>query len=423
VLTEAARTPNIAPPTIKMSRAERRRKQKKKQRRQRGSVVGVLAVVGAIVAAVVVVKAAGGGDDKTSAATVRTQTTLLFQIRGADNKAAASALLAHDPKPASGASPGVMLLVPSRVIADIPGRGSAPFGNALGLATSPTLSQATLTDLIGVTVDGTMAFTGATFVRFINNLGGIVADVDTDVVRTAKSGPSLVLVPSGDGQRLDGAAAFAYATYGTGPTQLPRVQHVLEGILAKLTAPTVFANAMRGLGTGAQLTMSVSRAGDLLTGVAADDRTNQIDVQSLDVKPVDTGGPAAYIIDAPRVREFVNRSLKASVPEGLLGGANRVLVKNGIGTPLLGTTTRERLLRAGFVYVDGGNVPGFPRRNATSVVLVFSTGPDAQARGTKVAGALGLPSADVQVSTLGQSVADVIVILGRDYKPLKGTTR
>jgi hypothetical protein len=115
------------------------------------------------------------------------------------------------------------------------------------------------------------------------------------------------------------------------------------------------------------------------------------------------------------VQAFVQQSLKASIPEGLLNGGNTVLVKNGVGTPQLGRSTRDRLLKAGFVYVDGGNVPGFPYRSQQSVVVVFTTNQSAVDRGNRVAKALNLPSTDVRVSRLGQSVADVIVLLGMDY--------
>jgi len=41
----------------------------------------------------------------------------------------------------------------------------------------------------------------------------------------------------------------------------------------------------------------------------------------------------------------------------------------------------------------------------------------AQARGVRVAKSLGLPSGSIEINPRGQTVADVIVILGRDFKP------
>ncbi|MDX6285899.1 MAG: hypothetical protein QOG53_1384 [Frankiales bacterium] len=413
VLTATTKTPTIAPEQPKLGRAERRRRQRKRQRRRRVSAVGVLAVVGGLIAAFVVFKVASNVGDNKTAPAGRTQTTLLMQIRAANGTAAASALLAHD----TGTRQGVMLLVPSRVIAPIPGRGSAPFANALATGT-PALSQAALSDLIGVTVDGGIVFNQPTFARLVDNLGGITADVDTEVVRRVKNGPAIVLVPRGSGQKLDGAGAVAYATYNGGGdiAQLPRVQQVIQGILDKVPDAASFTKALSDLGPGLQLNMSGPRVADLIAGLATDVRDNKVDIQSLDVKSVDVGGTTAFSIDTPEVKKFVQASLAASIPESLRSGDNRVLVKNGIGTPQLGTTTRPRLLKAHFVYIDGGNVPGFPFRTRNSAVLIFSGSQAARERGAQVAAALGLPASDVQISNIGQSVADVIVVLGRDYK-------
>jgi hypothetical protein len=191
---------------------------------------------------------------------------------------------------------------------------------------------------------------------------------------------------------------------------------VIQGILDKVPDAASFTKALSGLGPGAQLNMSATRVSELMAGLATDIHDNKVDIQSLDVKAVEVGSTTSFSIDTPEVKKFVQASLAASIPEGLRSGDNRVLVKNGIGTPQLGATTRPRLLKAQFVYLDGGNVPGFPFRARKSAVLIFDGSLAARERGAKVAAALGLPASDVQISNIGQSVADVIVVLGRDYK-------
>jgi hypothetical protein len=49
-------------------------------------------------------------------------------------------------------------------------------------------------------------------------------------------------------------------------------------------------------------------------------------------------------------------------------------------------------------------------------VLVFDRSVASARVGNDVARSLGLPTRDVAVSTAGQNVADVLVILGKDYK-------
>lgn len=402
----------VAPPP---SRVERKRLQRQKKRRRRFSVVGVVAVVGAIVAVVAVVGVATHVGRNNSDTPKRTQSTLLLQIRGADGSAVDSVLLAHDPK----TNRGVVLLVPSRVIADIPGHGDAPFGTASAVG-PPALAQATLSDLVGVTVDGAMVFDGLTFAKMIDRLGGITSDVDRDVLAQQPNGTSRLVVAHGAEQHLNGASSVAYATYTAGgPTgeldRLTRLENVLNGVLAKTTTPDSLSTAMLGI-ANVQATMAMPQISALFAGLAKDAQADAVDYQTLDVKLVDTGGAPIYSLDRPKVQAFVQRSLRASIPSGLLAGGNTVLVKNGVGTPQLGRSTRERLLKAGFVYVDGGNVPGFPYRSQLSVVIVFSSNESAIDRGNRVAKALNLPVADVRVSRLGQSVADVIVLLGRDYQ-------
>ncbi|MFL6239215.1 MAG: LCP family protein [Actinomycetes bacterium] len=400
----------------KQSRIERRRQQRQRKRRRRFSAVGVLAVVAAIVAAVVVVGLAthhSKGKPKTAA---RTQTTLLVQIRNSDGTAAVSALLAHDPV----TKRGVVLLVPARVVADLPGHGDAPFETASAVG-SASLSQATLSDLVGVTVDGAIAFDARSFATLVDRLGGITVDVARDVSVKQRNGTRRVVVARGGGQHLNGGASVAYATFNPGGpagelVQLTQFEDVLNGLLAKTTSASVVTSTLGVLGHGVQTTMPPARAGTLLAGLSTDASADAIDYQTLDVKLVDTGGAPIYTLDRPKVAAFVQQSLRTSIPAGLLSGGNSVLVKNGVGTPELGRSTRDLLVKSGFVYVDGHNVPGFPYRNHQSVVIVFSTSQSSIDRGNRVAKSLGLPTTDVRVSRLGQSVADVIVLLGQDYR-------
>jgi anionic cell wall polymer biosynthesis LytR-Cps2A-Psr (LCP) family protein len=377
----------------------------------------VLAIVAAIVVAVVAVGVATHVGKKNKGAPVRTQTTLLLQVRGPDGSAIDTALLAHDPS----TSRGVMLFVPSRVIADIPGQGERPFGSAL-IVGPPSLSQATVADLVGVTVDGDIVFTEAAFAQFIDRLGGILVDVKRQVTVRLPNGTRRVIVAPGAEQHLSGAAAVAYATYlPGGPAgellRLAQLEDVLNGVLAKATTAQIVAVALQGVRIGVQTTMPVPAVADLLFGLAKDAPNDAVDYHSLDVKLVDTGGPPSFTLDRPKVLAFVRQSLAASIPKGLLSGGNTVRIENGVGTPQLGLTTRARLFKAGFVYLDGGNVPGFPFRNAPSAVIVKSASQADIDRGYAVARALGLPASDVHLPRFAQTVADVIVALGRDYRP------
>jgi hypothetical protein len=51
------------------------------------------------------------------------------------------------------------------------------------------------------------------------------------------------------------------------------------------------------------------------------------------------------------------------------------------------------------------------------VVLVPDATPDSIASGRQVAAALGLPASDVETGTVDTTAADVLTILGSDFKP------
>jgi hypothetical protein len=113
---------------------------------------------------------------------------------------------------------------------------------------------------------------------------------------------------------------------------------------------------------------------------------------------------------------MVTANFSGSLPAQRTGGPISVVVQNGVGTPGLAAKARTRLVVAGITYVSGGNAAKFGY--AKSVVLVpTSSGLDGQRKGQAVARALGLPTSDVALTEQGQTIADVVVILGADFKP------
>jgi hypothetical protein len=77
-------------------------------------------------------------------------------------------------------------------------------------------------------------------------------------------------------------------------------------------------------------------------------------------------------------------------------------------------SAQERLRPQGFDIVKIGNANRFDYDK--SVVLVKDATAEAQELGEKVATALQLPATAVQIYSQENTVSDVIVILGGDYK-------
>jgi len=342
----------------------------------------------------------------TSVATSRTQRTVLLQVRGPDRTAVASALLAHDP----GATSGAVLLVPGQVLVNVPGTGSEQLGRALA-GGPPDSSRNALADLLGVTVDDGWVLDQGTLGTLVDRLGGVQLDVDVDVVREGA-----VLVGAGP-QRLDGARATAFATYLAPGEQeqarLARVQVLVDGILAALPA-TGLEQLLGSLGPGSVSTLPPAGLAAFLAGLAADDRAQAPQGDTLPVVPIDPGnGVTAFRLDTAASDALVDRLLAQSVPPGRRTTGNRVLVLNGVGTPGLGNRVRAKLVPAGFVYVGSRNAQqfGYP----TTMVLVRDAAPADQELGARVARAIGVPPSSVATSEIG-SVADVVVLVGGDFR-------
>jgi anionic cell wall polymer biosynthesis LytR-Cps2A-Psr (LCP) family protein len=388
------------------TRAELRRARRRRQRRVVAVALAALVLVAAVV---VLLHARGGSTPKpTIAKQTRTQSTLLFQVQGESGDAIASALLAHDPAGRTGAA----VLLPSQVIVTVPGTGALQLGRALKTV-PPERSRSGVGDLLGVTVDAGWVIDVPTLARFVDQLGGVVIDVDVPVVQ------SRVIVLNPGSQRVDGAHAIAFLRYLAGgePEQarLARLQEVLDGILTALPHSTAqVGTVLSGLGARSNPSEPAPKLASFLVGLAGDDRADGVQYDTLPVIPIDPGnGVSSFRVDPEATRAVVDRLLAQSVPPGERQTGNRVLVLNGVGTPGIGEKVRGLLVPAGFVFVASRNNASFGVTKTR--VLVKEATPEAQAVGEKVAKALGVPLDSVQTAEIG-AIADVVVVIGADFK-------
>ncbi len=402
-------------------RSNTRRELRAERRRQKRRRLGVVGIAGVVAAGLVVAVAVGFGvrqathNDKP---TLVGQTTVLLSVTGSDGTAAETALLAHDDKTRH----GVELLIPRRVLTQVCGFGNQQLGQILALPNGVNLSRTAVGNLLGgVTIDGSWVLTSAQLAKLVDGVGGITADVDVDVIQQRADGSRVVMVGRGAGQHLNGAAAAAYATYVRGGedalANLVRLQDVVDGIAAKLPRSTsAAAQVVRSLGPGAGSSLGADRLASVLVGLASDLRRNNVAPTALPVVKIDSGSAqASYRVDTEQTSTFVDNNLAASLPASARVAHKRVLVQNGVGTPGLAVSACDRLVKAGFSFAGSGNADNF--NHQTSDVLIFDHSVATAELGDSVARALNLPVGDVQVSDNGQNVADVIVILGRDYKP------
>jgi hypothetical protein len=342
----------------------------------------------------------GGPGDGTGGAAGH-QSTLLLQFRDGDGTAAASVLYGV------GTGSGAAVLVPSRLIATVPGAGQQEFGPVLGLHDGAELARSTVSDLLGVRVDAQWVLNRAGLVALVDAVGGIAVDVDTDVV----SGRDVV-IQAGKGRPLDGAQAAAYLLDRPADQDdiqyQPRVQRVFQSALTRLAERP---DALAGLPRAAR---PAGAAAEVLAPLADVSAESAVLYQTLPVTELDTEGVATYTLDGTAVDTLVAGRFSGAALPGRGARGKRVLVVNAVGTPGLGETVRNRIVPAGFTFVGSRNETPFGR--AATVVVVFDSEDATVDRARALARAMGLPKAPVQVSERGQSIADLMVVVGKDFR-------
>ena len=401
-------TAPVEPDAVEGRRTALRRQRRRRRRRLVALALGVLAVL--TLALTVELATDPSAPPPPAAADVeRTQRTLLLQVQAPNGEAAGTVLLAHDPEAGTGSG----VLVPPQTLVTVPGYGSLSVGRALR-SVPPLGSRNAVADALGVLVDDGWVLDQPSLVRLVDLLGGVAVGVDVPVQRAG----TLLLQPGS--QRLDGEQAVAYLTYLADGEQeqarLARVQRVLEGLLDSLpdSAPDTVP-VLAQLGARSISTLPPDELAEVLVGLEEADSDAALQFDTLPVVPLDTGaGVGAFRVDVDATRTVVDRLLSASVPPGSREPGNRVLVLNGVGTPGIGEQVRAKLVPQGFVFVDSRNADRFGY--ARTLVLVPGETAEAQALGTRVASVLGLQPDAVRSSDRLGSVADVVVLVGADFR-------
>jgi hypothetical protein len=344
----------------------------------------------------------GSGPGATSTAT-GVQRTALLALRDGDQLVGAALLSVS-------AQDGLAVLVPAELVLEVPGIGRQPLDAAFGVRSRAPAEA--LSDALGVRIDGTWVLSASGLGALVDAVGGVNVDVDQDLDWRG------VQLAEGRGQRLNGRAAAAFASYRhpdePAASQLARFSAVLTGLLAGLPPKQeTIDHQLRALGAESNNLLPPGRLAEMLLrarGLAQGEGWRGL---ILPIKVLDAGGASVESLDTAAARDLVESHLPgARLPEPT-GGVVRVMIRNGVGVPRLSEAARDRLVAAGLRFVAGGNADSFGRR--TTVVLVASDSRVDREHGLRVARALGLSPSQIQVNPLGSAMADVVVVLGQDF--------
>jgi hypothetical protein len=400
----------VQPPTRKELR--RQREEQKRKERQRWILTGV-AVVAVVVVGILLVALLSGGDDGSGSGPEgqRTERTLTLTLAAENAPATSGALMVDDPDSSTAAS----VLVPSRLFVQGPTPSSIPFGETVLLGDVAAPGNA-LADTLDVVVDDTWQMSDRVLGALVEDVGGVLVDVDVDVLDGRK-----IVLSSGDGQLLNGPQAVAYANYlGKGEVEearLARFGQVLDQLMRQLPDnQETLVDLFNRVKATERATLSAEQLAEFVQSYGDIARGGDAQYQTLPTTVLESGGGLpALAVDPAGLERLRSGLLSDSLPPNAGGDQITVYVQNGVGTPGLEQDAAEKLRDAGYEFLNGGNANEFGRRQ--TVILIPDGGDVSVSVGKSVASTLGVPQSAVQISDQGQSVADVVVVLGEDFKP------
>lgn len=128
----------------------------------------------------------------------------------------------------------------------------------------------------------------------------------------------------------------------------------------------------------------------------------------LPVKPIDLGGQTFFEPQRDKIADLLLQWW--GVKLGAEDTSVRVIIYNGAGTAGIAGAAAQQLIGAGLRVVDTKNADRFDYDTTLIIVQDGNTGQGEQVRATLGVG-------EVVAKPSEQDVADVIIIIGRDYKP------
>lgn len=330
--------------------------------------------------------------------------TTLVAMRLADDTSAAADSLTIFTSWLDGSHP-VRLFLPSGTLATIPGQGFEPLSRALGAGDSRLL-ELSVENLLGLRIDSTLVLDDVTLGRMVDAAGGLLVTAPETITET-EDGVSQQVVTAGE-QRMDGATALTYMTYRseteTELTRFARTQAVLDALATvdagklsraassvEVEGPTVpkdvraFAGILASRGETANLVLPVATAGG-------------------------SGAGELYSVELDRTRALLSSELPGAMFTVLK--RPRVDVRNGNGAPGIGERVAALLVPDGFAIELSGNAPNFSE-DLTKIVI-YEDSSDARERAERIRGLLGVGR--IELARRGQSVVDLTVVIGRDFK-------
>ncbi|WP_030761002.1 LCP family protein [Streptomyces sp. NRRL F-2664] len=391
------------------SRTERREEARRRGRNRVVALIVVLAVF--VVAGLGYLWYAGKlpfldgpGGKKTAAtadAAAQKRDMIVVHLHNTKKGGTSSALLVENVTTRQGAT----VLLPNALAVAGQDGTSVPLGKAVeegGLGTREALDA-----VLGTRIGGTWRLDTPFLENLVELVGGI--EVDTDTAVPADDAAKTPAVAQGQKQSLSGPMAVAYATHRAQgeaeAKQLERTGKVLHAVLRKFPSdPKAGAVTVESIGQILDPALDAQTLGALLAKLGAHAKVGAYRTDAIAVKP---DGTLTDEATKKVVKEVLGGSADAAQP----GATPRVGLRDATGDEKTQVAAKAALMNGGYTFVDGGKAD----KTASASQITYQD--DAQRdRAIEVAKTLGLPETVVKKAENAVN-AEVVVILGKDYKP------
>ncbi len=286
-----------------------------------------------------------------------------------------------------------VIAIPTATMVEIPGHGVGDMKQAYTLG-KIALTEASVQYLTGIKINHFVKVTDKGFIKIIDAVGGVIVD----------------------GKNSSGKVALDFtAATSKDEKELPQVDRQNNLIMAlqkKVTGDdtlTRLPTIMKSLKSAYDSDFSLTQATDLAR-VLASLGPAAVKVQTLPVKEIPVNQRIFYQPEKTAVAALINRVFPELAKAGKANDI-KVRVMNGVGEPGIATDLAKLLTDSGYRVVDTKNADNFDYTE-TQIVIYSNTAQSTEAA-AKVKTLLGLGK--VVVNNLPQDVADVTIIIGKDY--------
>jgi LytR cell envelope-related transcriptional attenuator/LytR_cpsA_psr family len=365
---------SLRPPGYRSGRWSDRRR-----RRRRGVLITVIVLVvlgslGAIGATYVISQhEATSAPSPSVAAPVEARTRLaVLAVRGSPSLAAVIG--------SGGSVPAAAVALPTDMTFTVPGQGDGTVSEAADLQGESF--RIAVSNLLGLWVDHFGVMDRSDIGPLVDRMGGIVVDVQEPFQAESGSvGPGTI--------RLTGDEVLSYLDVH-GPNLELRWELVLEGLMRTRTA---------------LLSSDLLDSDDAPAVIDVVDAAHGAPVQQLPVKSFggDLQRPLLEV-DRDALSGFVSAAFGSDPIEPV-----PVVVINGSGAPGVGESVAAKIVPAGFRVVLSQNANHFGERTTA----IIASGDDHVDEATRVREALDV--GEVQVTKVPSGLADVTIVIGKDY--------